>query len=153
MNEPSIHICYDSQCFSNKKQFQVETEMNDGFLILGEVEVYVSTEGKKQMKRDSERWVSLKVFFSLAESCSEKHFPQYSLSFSFSCPRSVPLSRYFSASCLKGYVRRKQGREASSGFCKMPPTLFYFILAPLGVHQALMNSKHRQNILEKNIIG
>lgn len=40
---------------SQGRQFQVETGLNDGFLILGEVEVHVSIEGKKQMKRDAER--------------------------------------------------------------------------------------------------
>lgn len=60
ISEHSMHICYDSQSFSNKKQsrelqFQVKTGLNDGFLVLGEVEVYVSIERKKQMERAAER--------------------------------------------------------------------------------------------------
>lgn len=49
-----MHIRYDSQSFSKEKsqesQFKMETGWNDGFLTLAEVEVYISIEGKKQMK-------------------------------------------------------------------------------------------------------
>lgn len=50
-----MHIRYDSQSFSNKKQsqelqFQVETRLNEGFLTLREVKVYISI-GRKT-KRD-----------------------------------------------------------------------------------------------------
>lgn len=47
-----MRILYDSQGFSNKKQsqelqFQVETGLKDGFLILGEVEEHVKYRRKK----------------------------------------------------------------------------------------------------------
>ena len=37
------------------EEFQVETGLNDGFLLLQKVEVYISRERKKQMDRAAER--------------------------------------------------------------------------------------------------